>query len=301
MATPQPGIFAQGTRSHHHLELDATDPPAAAELVAALAACRESVAGGGVKVVFGLSTALWAAVAPPDEVPLGGGAFTAVEGVDATAAPSTQHDLWAWCHGAGPDETFDVARAIAATLAPVAEVAVDQPCFVYRDSRDLTGFVDGTANPSVDEAPAVACLAAGEPGAGGSFVLTQRWVHDLDAFGALAVAEQERVIGRTKSDSLELEGDAKPPTAHIARVEIEGDDGGELAIYRRSTPYGTLREHGLYFVAFSADASRFDAMLARMFGTAGDGLRDRLLDYTRPVSGSLYFAPSIDALDALGP
>ena len=112
------------------------------------------------------------------------------------------------------------------------------------------------------------------------------------------VAEQEGTIGRTKPDSIEL--DDKPPTAHIARVVIE-EDGEELEIYRRSTPYGTVGEHGLYFLAFSADPSRFDKMLARMFGTSGDGVHDHLTDFTRPVSGAYYFAPSLDALDGILP
>jgi putative iron-dependent peroxidase len=125
-----------------------------------------------------------------------------------------------------------------------------------------------------------------------------RWMHDLEAFNRISVEEQERVIGRTKPDSVELTDAAKPPTAHIARVTIDvGSE--ELKIYRRSVPYGTVEEHGLYFVAFSADPSRYDRMLARMFGTAGDGVRDRLIDFSRPVSGAYYFAPSINALNEL--
>ena len=94
------------------------------------------------------------------------------------------------------------------------------------------------------------------------------------------------MIGRTKADSIELSDAAKPPTAHIARVEVEAN-GEELQIFRRSVPYGTVQEHGLYFVAFSADPSRFDRMLARMFGTSSDGVHDRLTDFSRPVSGGV--------------
>ena len=109
------------------------------------------------------------------------------------------------------------------------------------------------------------------------------------------------VIGRTKPDSVELDDLVKPPTAHITRVVMEDADGEEIEIYRRSVPYGTGREHGLYFVAFSADPDRFTAMLTRMFGGAGDGLHDRLTDFTRPVSGAYYFVPSLEQLgEALG-
>ncbi|MEZ5141278.1 MAG: Dyp-type peroxidase [Acidimicrobiales bacterium] len=130
-------------------------------------------------------------------------------------------------------------------------------------------------------------------------MLAQRWVHDLASFEALPVEDQERVFGRTKVDSVELDDDVKPPNAHIARVEIEDEDGEELEIYRRSTPYGNVGEHGLYFLAFAADPSRFSTMLSRMFGVGDDGVRDRLTDFSRPVTGSIYFAPSLDALNEL--
>ena len=112
------------------------------------------------------------------------------------------------------------------------------------------------------------------------------------------VEDQEGTIGRTKPDSVEL--DDKPDTAHISRVVIE-EDGEELEIYRRSVPYGRVQELGLYFIAFSAERSRFTKMLHRMFGLSGDGLHDHLIDFTTPVSGSFYFAPSLDALEGILP
>lgn len=118
------------------------------------------------------------------------------------------------------------------------------------------------------------------------------------AFDRLPVEEQERVIGRTKTDSVELAEDEKPPTAHIARVEMTVG-GEELEIFRRSVPYGTAEEHGLYFVAFSAERSRYDRMLSRMFGTASDGVHDRLTDFSRPMGSAYYFAPSLNALNEL--
>ena len=129
--------------------------------------------------------------------------------------------------------------------------------------------------------------------------MTMRWVHNLDSFAGLTTADQERVFGRTKRTSIELEGDAKPPTAHIARVEIDDEAGNELPIYRRSVPYGTVDEAGLYFVAFSADRTRYERMLARMFGTDGDGRHDRLTEFSRPVSGAYYFAPPQNLLAEL--
>jgi putative iron-dependent peroxidase len=232
-------------------------------------------------------------------VPDGLAPFQRVGALGGHHAPATQHDLWVWINGSSQDVVFEHTRAAASAIDDVAELASEQVAFVHRDSQDLTGFIDGTANPLPVEAPMAALVPDGRPGAGGSHVLAMRWVHDLDSFNALPIPEQERVFGRTKVASLELDGEAKPPTAHIARVEIEDDAGNELPIYRRSVPYGTVAEHGLYFVAFSADRSRFDTMLGRMFGVDGDGLHDRLTDFSRPVSGAYYFAPPLNLLAEL--
>ena len=130
-------------------------------------------------------------------------------------------------------------------------------------------------------------------------MIVQRYVHDLVRWSTLATGDQEAAVGRTRDDSTELEGDAKPPTAHISRVVIE-EDGEELEIVRHSFPYGTTSESGLLFIAYCATLSTFDRMLARMYGTSGDGLHDRLMDFTRPVTGAYFFAPSLERLRALG-
>jgi porphyrinogen peroxidase len=297
MAVPQPGIFAQGTRSHYHLEFDLRPDATVADIGAAIGRLREpAVTAGGSNIIVGFGTELWGRLRP-DDVPADAGPFETIEG-DGHTAPATQHDIWVWTHGTGEDIEFDGARAIAASFAEVATLALEQPGFVYQDSRDMTGFIDGTENPPVEEAHDVAIIPDGQPGEGGAHVIAMRWVHDLTAFHALAVDAQEGAIGRTKPDSIEL--DDKPDTAHISRVVIE-EDGEELEIYRRSVPYGRVEELGLYFIAFSAERSRFTKMLQRMFGLSGDGIHDRLIDFTTPVSGSFYFAPSLDALDGLLP
>jgi putative iron-dependent peroxidase len=253
------------------------------------------VAAGGVNLVLAFGPDLWRAMAPRD-VPDGLAAFEPVGRPGGHHAPASQHDLWLWINGSSQDVVFEHTRAAAAAIETVARLANEQVAFVHRDSRDLTGFIDGTANPSLLEAPGAALVPDGQPGAGGSHVMVIRWVHDLDAFEALPVEEQERVFGRSKADSTELADDVKPPTAHIARVEIEDAAGVELPIYRRSVPYGNVAEHGLYFVAFSADRSRFDTMLGRMFGVSGDGRHDRLMDFSRPVSGAFYYAPPLNLI-----
>jgi len=284
-------MFALGTRTHQHLEFDLVPAAEPRAVAAAVAALREpAVAGTGVNVVTGFGPQLWRLLAP-DDYPTQLRPLPAIEGL-----PRTPHDVWVWLHGTGDDARFDATRAVVSALAPVATLAHEVRGFVYHDARDLTGFIDGTENPPVEEAPSVALVAHG-PGAGGSFVITQRWVHRLDAFQALPVAEQEAVIGRTKADSVELPADRLPDDAHIARMVVEVD-GQELEIFRRSVPYGDVAEHGLFFVAFSADQSRFDAMLHRMYGT-DDGTRDHLLEFSTPVTGATYFAPSLEALQRL--
>jgi porphyrinogen peroxidase len=298
VTVPQFGIFAQGTNAHAFLEWDLRPGIDLAEAGSVLGRLRgPRVAAGGVNLVVAFGAELWRMLAPSD-VPTGLRPFTPVGRLGGHHAPATQHDLWLWINGSSQDVVFEHSRAAAQAIDTVARLADEQVGFVHRDSRDLTGFIDGTANPSPLEAPRAALVPDGRPGAGGSHVLTMRWIHDLDAFEALPVIEQEGVIGRTKADSRELDDDAKPATAHIARVEIS-EDGVELPIYRRSVPYGTVAEHGLYFVAFAADPSRFETMLGRMFGTGGDDLRDRLTDVSRPVSGAYYYAPPLDLLAEL--
>ncbi|MCZ7525765.1 MAG: Dyp-type peroxidase [Acidimicrobiia bacterium] len=232
---------------------------------------------------------------PERESPAGARSFTGVVGPHGRSAVATQHDLLVWVHGDRHDLNFDAALATRRVLSDVACLVEETAGFVYRDCRDLTGFVDGTENPPAEEARELVILPEGAPGAGGSYVLVQRWVHDLDAFHALPTAEQERVIGRTKPDSVEL--DDLPPDSHVGRVVVEDEAGEEIEIYRRSVPYGTAAEAGLLFLAFTDDLDKFELILSRMFGTSGDGFHDRLTELSAAVSGGYYFAPAQEALD----
>jgi putative iron-dependent peroxidase len=295
---PQFGIFAQGTHAHRFLAFDLKRGVTSEKALAAFRRLRTpDVSAGGVNLVLAFGAGLWRAVAPR-AAPADLGLFEPVVGSDGNQAPATQHDAWLWISGAEPDVTWQSARLVALAVAEAADLAEEQDGFTYRGGRDVTGFIDGTANRQVRRAAQVAIVPPGRPGAGGSHVLTMRWVHDLEAFERLTIAQQEQVIGRTKPDSLELSVDQKPPTAHVSRVEATVG-GTEVEIFRRSVPYGGAREHGLYFVAFSSERSRYDLLLSRMFGTAPDGVRDRLTDFSRPVTGSYYFAPSLNALNQL--
>lgn len=297
MATPQHGIFALGTRSHHHLQLDVVDGVDGDDLLRALGAIRDlATTIAGVNIVVGLGAALCRRVLP-DLLPADLAPFETISGGSGGSAvtlPADQHDLWIWLHASGPDATFDTARAATRALDGLAVVVAEQPAFTYQASLDITGFEDGTENPPLDDALEAATIPAGQPGAGGSVVLVQRWVHDLDGFDALDPDAQCQVFGRDKDTSEELPDDVRSPRAHISRVVIEDDAGRELEVFRRSTAFGGVLEHGLVFVAFSPDVARLDRMLRRMVGE-GDGLTDRLTDFSRSTGGAWYVAPPVDA------
>ena len=297
---PQLGIFAQGTAAHHFLEFDLRPGVEPADAIAPFRRLRApEVSSGGINIVLGISAEIWRAVAP-SWAPLDLEDFHPISAAGGRGAPATQHDAWVWISGAAADITWDHARAATLGVADVAQLVAEQPAFPYHDGHDMTGFVDGTANPPTRLAPHVAMVPPGAPGEGGSHVLVMRWVHDLARFGRLTVKEQESVIGRTKVDSVELVPPMRPPSAHISRVQVDDAHGHEIEIYRRSVPYGTVAEHGLYFIAFSGERGRFDTLLGRMFDVLGDGVTDRLTDFSRPVASACYFVPSLNALAEIG-
>ena len=287
----QPGILALGVRAHHYLEFDLTAHVAPERLreIAGAGLQESRATTGGVNVVVGFRKALWDLLGTtPNDL----ADFETLAGPDGFTMPAAQHDVWVWVSGATNDDVFDTARAVAAAFAPIATLVEDRSGFTNRDSRDLSGFVDGTENPPVTEAAEVISVPDGEPGAGGTIVFVQRWVHDLETFHAHDIAEQERIFGRTKDTDEELDDDVRPASAHISRVVIE-EDGEELEVFRRSTPYGTPSECGLMFVAFTRDRRRIDLMLNNMVGV--DGIRDALTHWSTPVSGGYYFVPPAEA------
>ena len=171
----------------------------------------------------------------------------------------------------------------------------------------MTGFKDGTGNPADEDQPAVAIVADGDPGAGGSHIIAQRWVHDLDGWNALSDDQQEKNFGRKKFPGIE-KTDSQEAYSHLSHVELreDGNHGDESSpkrneIARRSTPYafhdGTV---GLYFMAFCKDQAPLRERLRMMYGLDdANGVRDAITDYSNPASGSFYFAPSEETLDAI--
>ena len=295
--TPQSAIFDESARYHRFLEyrvtVDIDTARCARTIGAALHAARGRV-DRPPRIVAAFGHHLWSALSP-DSVPADLRDFETIRGVDGHVAPATQCDLWVWLQGDGEDENVARALALHGTLRNDFTLQLEQPGFTYFQSRDLIDFEDGTANPKDDAARTEAAVVPSGHGAGGSIVLTQRWVHDLDKFAALDVAAQEAVIGRTKAESIELEGDALAPDSHVARTDVE-KDGVALKVYRRSAPYATLARHGLYFLAFARARERHQIQLERMYGVSGDGLHDRLIEFSRADTGSYLFAPGERAL-----
>ena len=288
--TPQSGIFALGTASHAYLEFDLAAGRAGAELVALISSLREPrTTMGGVNLVAGFRPELWRETAPDDAPSELEGFNGDVVGVDGYVIPATQHDAVLWLSGSAYDVIFDVGRAAIAALGGVATVAAETSSWPYRHDLDLTGFIDGTENPTLIEAPGFVLVPDGRPGAGGTVLLLQKWAHDVEAWESLPVPEQERVIGRRKADSFELED--QPADSHVASTDQ--DQFGK--IFRRNMPYGTVTDHGTVFVGFSAEQRPLAAMLESMAGVGG-GPRDALTRFTHAVSGSYYFVPSNEGL-----
>lgn len=290
LVTPQAGIFALGTSSHSYIELTLRSDADPVAFVRSLADLREPrTTTAGINFVIGLRPELWrdeVGGAAPNDLH---GFVEPVVGPDGFSMPATQHDACLWISGPAYDIVFDTARLALGALAEVAIVADETSSWPYRRSLDLTGFIDGTENPSLARAAEVALVPAGIEGAGGSVLLLQRWTHDVTAWEALDVAHQEAVIGRTKDDSVEL--DPRPDDSHVARTDQE--DCGD--IFRRNMPFGSVTHHGTMFVGFAADQRPLARMLEQMAGIGGP--RDALTRFTTPQSGAYYFVPAITDLD----
>jgi porphyrinogen peroxidase len=216
-------------------------------------------------------------------------------------AVSTPGDLLFHIRAKRMDLCFELATQFMARIGNAVSPADEVHGFRYFDDRDLIGFVDGTENPRGAEAiDAVLVGAEDSAFAGGSYVIVQKYLHDLEAWNALSTEAQERIIGRTKLSDVELDDSIKPTSAHSALTTIV-EDGKELKILRDNMPFGRAAhgEFGTYFIGYSRSPRTIELMLENMFVGRPPGNYDRLLDFSRAATGNLFFVPSATFLETV--
>lgn len=218
-------------------------------------------------------------------------------------AVSTPGDLLFHIRSTRMDLCFALAAEISRRLAGAVSAEDEVHGFNYFDDRDLIGFVDGTENP-VDQAASNATIIRDEDStfAGGSYVVVQKYLHDLNGWNSLPVEDQEKIIGRYKLSDIEMDDAVKPAYAHNALTTIV-ENGEQLDIVRDNMPFGEVGkgEYGTYFIGYARSPNRIERMLENMFIGSPPGNYDRLLDFSRAVTGNLYFVPSSTFLDGVAP
>ena len=277
--------------------VDAGAEDAVRDLLADVSGLKRSVGfrvpEGGLSCVTGIGAQLWDRLFGAPR-PAGLHPFRELRG-DRHHAVSTPGDLLFHIRANRLDLCFELAQRLMSRLDGLARAVDEVHGFRSFDERDLLGFVDGTENPE-GEAAAAAVLIGEEDAAfaGGSYVIVQKYLHDLDRWDALATEEQEGIIGRTKLSDLELADDVKPSNSHVALTVIEGEDGEERQIMRFNMPFGRVgvREYGTYFIGYAADPGVIEQMLRNMFLGKPPGNTDRILEFSTAVTGTLFFAPS---------
>ena len=226
--------------------------------------------------------------------------FRALAGTRHTA-PATPGDLLFHIRANRIDLCFEFATQVMRRLGGAVAVADEVQGFRYFDERDLIGFVDGTESPGGQAGLGAAIVGADDDPdfAGGSYVIVQKYLHDLPGWNALSIEDQERAIGRSKLDDIEMPDDVKPANSHVALNTITGPDGEQRQIVRANMPFGNpgKGEFGTYYIGYAATPSVTEEMLENMFIGLPPGNTDRILDFSTAVTGGLFFAPCADFLD----
>ncbi|TDV57662.1 Dyp-type peroxidase [Actinophytocola oryzae] len=272
------------------------------DLLADVAGLARSVARrspeDGLSCVTGVGAQAWDRLYDTPR-PLGLHPFHPVAGA-LHSAPATPGDLLFHVRAQRFDLCFELARQLVLRLSGLGDVVDEVHGFRYFDERDLLGFVDGTENPAGDEATSAVTVGDEDPAyAGGSYVVVQKYLHDLDRWEALTTEEQELAIGRHKLSDIELTDDVKPSNSHVALTTITEADGTERKIIRDNMVFGRpgSGEFGTYFIGYTADPGVIETMLRNMFVGDPPGNHDRILDFSTAVTGGLFFVPPADLLD----
>ena len=284
------------------LTIDDGGEPVVQDLLADLSGLARTVSfrspESGLAVVAGVGSGAWDRLftgpRPAELHP-----FQALDG-DPHRAVATPGDLLFHVRAATMGLCWELASLVVGRLAGAATVVDEIHGFRYFDERDLLGFVDGTENPTGQAADTAVTIGAEDPAfAGGTYVIVQKYLHDMAAWDALSVEEQERVIGRAKLSNVEMDDDVKPSNSHVALNTIIDPDGTQRQILRENMPFGSLGdgEFGTYFIGYAATPSVTELMLQRMFLGDPPGNYDRILDFSTAVTGSLFFVPTADFLD----
>jgi porphyrinogen peroxidase len=255
---------------------------------------------GNLSCVTGFGAAAWERLAGPGPRPAGLHPFQELR-AGSRHAVATPGDVLFHIRAVRMDLCFELAALIMTRLRGAVWVADEVHGFAYFDERDLLGFVDGTENPVGAAAARAALIGAEDPEfAGGSYVIVQKYLHDLAAWNALPAEEQEKIIGREKLSDVELDDDVKPSYAHNALTTITVD-GEEVKIVRDNMPFGSVAdgEYGTYFIGYARSPATTEQMLVNMFIGSPEGNYDRLLDVSRAVTGNLFFVPSVPLLEGL--
>jgi putative iron-dependent peroxidase len=249
----------------------------------------------GASCVMGIGFDAWQRLELPRPLPKELENFTPIIGAKHMAV-STEGDLHFHIRGDGISICYDMASAITDALDPVAVSLEEVHGFRYWDGRSILGFVDGTENPHGKDRAYFGLVGDEDPVyQGGSYLFVQKYIHDLNAFNALSVTEQEKVFGRSKHDDIEMPDDIKPSNSHSALANV-GDD---FKVIRDNMPFGnrTKNEMGTYFIAYASTFSTVKKMLNNMFIGSPPGNYDRLLDFSIAKTGTLFFVPPVSFLD----
>jgi putative iron-dependent peroxidase len=300
MAAPQEAILTSLGEHQWYVHLSRTEGADLGVIKKALADLRTDCGRQGVNLCIMFGPTLLAELT--DDIPADFQPYPGYKSADGKEAKATQEELLIWVHSDHKDRNWNTQYQFRTAVAGHMAVARETIAWIYGASLDLTGYIDGTGNPTPDRQGECAVIADGSPGAGGSFAIAQRWVHDLKYFFSLSPDDQDNLFGRTRADSTRL--DKQVPTSHLSHVELREGETADASkskrneIVRRSTPYalhdGTV---GLYFLGFCRDQAPLRERMEAIYGINGQ-VRDALTDYSTPASGSYYFAPSIEVLDS---